>query len=87
MWKRFALFWTLFRTDARQLLTALRHPDCPAWAKWGTALVLLYVLSPIDLIPDWIPFFGWLDDIAIATFAIRFMVKRLPPHVLGRSAQ
>ena len=86
MWKRIALFWTLFRGDARRLWTALRHPAAPGWLKWGTALVVLYVVSPIDLIPDAIPFLGWADDLAVATFAIRWMLKRLPAEVLERQA-
>jgi uncharacterized membrane protein YkvA (DUF1232 family) len=81
MWKRIALFWTLFRGDARRLWAALRHPAAPAWLKWGTALVVLYVVSPIDLIPDGIPFLGWADDLAVVTFAMRWMLKRLPAEV------
>lgn len=87
MWKRFTLFWTLLRGDARQLWAALRHPAAPAWLKVGTVLVVLYVLSPIDLIPDWIPFAGWMDDLAVVTLAIRWMLRNLPPEVAAGSAR
>lgn len=86
MWKRLTLFWTLLRGDARQLWAALRHPAAPTWLKVGTVLTLLYVLSPIDLIPDWIPFVGWMDDLAVVTFAIRWMLKNLPPEVAMATA-
>jgi uncharacterized membrane protein YkvA (DUF1232 family) len=39
----------------------------------------LYVISPIDLIPDVIPFVGVLDDIVLVPVAMRYLLKRLPP--------
>lgn len=81
MFKRLPLLWTVMRGDARQLWFALRHPEAPSWLKVGTALVVLYVLSPIDLIPDFIPVVGFLDDIVLVPLAIRWMLKRLPPHL------
>lgn len=81
MWKRVVLLWRVFRVDARRLWFALRHPAAPAWLKIGTALIVLYVLSPIDLIPDAIPVIGWIDDLVIVPFAIRFLLDRLPAHI------
>ena len=81
MWKRLVLLWRVFRTDARRLWFALRHPGAPTWLKIGTALIVLYVLSPIDLIPDAIPVLGWIDDLVIVPFAIRFLLDRLPARV------
>jgi uncharacterized membrane protein YkvA (DUF1232 family) len=43
----------------------VKHPAAPTWLKVGTALIALYVLSPIDLIPDTIPLLGWIDDLVI----------------------
>jgi uncharacterized membrane protein YkvA (DUF1232 family) len=86
MWKRLPLLWTLLRTDARQLWFALRHPGAPGWLKVGTALIVLYVLSPIDLIPDVSPVLGVLDDLVLVPLAIRFLLKRLPPQVAQASA-
>ena len=83
MWKRLVLLWRVLRGDARRLWFALRHPGAPAWLKVGTALIVLYVLSPIDLIPDAIPVLGWVDDLVIVPFAIRFLLDRLPPHLRG----
>lgn len=81
MFKRLTFFWTLLRGDARMLWRALRHPQSPGWLKLGVALIALYVASPIDLIPDFIPFFGAVDDVLVVTFGIRWLLSRLPAHV------
>ncbi|MFC5500179.1 YkvA family protein [Caenimonas terrae] len=86
MWKRLTLLWVLVRGDARQLWFALRHPQAPAWLKVGTALVALYLVSPIDLIPDFIPFVGYLDDMIIVPLAIRWLLGRLPPEIAAAAA-
>lgn len=79
MWKRLAVLWALVRGDARRLWIALRHPAAPAWLKWGTAAIAFYLISPIDLIPDALPFFGVIDDLIIVPAAIRWLLNRLPP--------
>ena len=78
--------WTLVRGDARQLWFALRHPAAPRWLKIGTVLVVLYVLSPIDLIPDAIPFLGAVDDLVLVPLAIRWLLKRLPADIATAAA-
>jgi uncharacterized membrane protein YkvA (DUF1232 family) len=82
MLKRLTLLWTVVRGDARQLWLALRHPAAPGWLKLGTALLALYVFSPLDVVPDFIPFLGVVDDIVLVPFAIRWMLNRLPPDLL-----
>ena len=86
MWKRVTMLWVLVRGDARQLWFALRHPQAPGWLKVGTALVALYLVSPIDLIPDFIPFFGMMDDMILVPLAIRWLLKRLPPEIAAAAA-
>ena len=81
MFKRLAVLWSLVKGDARLLWRALRHPQAPGWLKLGTLGLVLYVLSPIDLIPDVIPIFGVLDDIVIVPLAIRWLLGRLPAHL------
>jgi len=83
MWKRVAAVWMLVKGDARRLWFALRHPEAPLWLKLGTAGVLLYLLSPADLIPDVIPFIGVVDDLVLVPLAVRWMLGRLPAHVRG----
>ena len=87
MLKRLTLLWTAVRGDARQLWFALRHPDAPGWLKWGTALIALYLLSPIDLIPDMVPVIGLVDDLVLVPLAIRWLLKRLPPEVAQAAAK
>ena len=81
MWKRLTMFWALLRGDARMLWFALRHPAAPGWLKAGAAALVLYVISPIDLIPDFIPFLGFVDDLVIVPLAIRWLLGRLPPEI------
>jgi uncharacterized membrane protein YkvA (DUF1232 family) len=87
MWKRLPLLWNLLRGDARRFWFALRHPLAPGWLKLGAALIALYVISPIDLIPDAVPVFGVMDDIVVVTLAIRWLLKRLPPDLAAAAEQ
>ncbi|MDO9091730.1 MAG: YkvA family protein [Rubrivivax sp.] len=81
MLKRLALLWTVIRGDARLLWLALKHPLAPGWLKPAVALMLLYVLSPVDFIPDFIPLLGVVDDVVMVPLAIRFILKRLPAQL------
>lgn len=81
MLKRLAMLWSVVRGDAQQLWRALRHPAAPGWLKWAVALLLLYVLSPVDLIPEFVPVLGLLDDLVIVPLAIRFILNRLPAQL------
>lgn len=83
MFKRLAVLWTVIRGDARRLWFALRHPAAPRWLKLGTALIALYLLSPIDLLPDAIPLLGVVDDLVIVPLAIHWLLARLPAEVRG----
>ena len=78
MLKRLALLWTLVRGDAGRLWRALRHPHAPLWLKLGTAGLVIYVISPIDLIPDLIPFLGIADDLVLVPLGVRFLLSKLP---------
>jgi uncharacterized membrane protein YkvA (DUF1232 family) len=79
LWKRLSVLAAVIKGDARLLWRGLRHPQAPAWLKWGTAGVVLYLLSPVDLIPDVLPVFGVLDDLVVVPLAIGWMLRRLPP--------
>lgn len=86
MFKRLTFLWTVLRGDARQLWAALRHPAAPGWLKLGAALIVLYVVSPIDLIPDFIPGIGWIDDAVLVPMAIRWLLSRLPAELRAATA-
>ena len=85
--KRLVMLWRLVRGDARRLWFALRHPAAPTWLKVGTALIVLYVLSPIDLIPDAIPLLGVVDDLVLVPLAMRWLLARLPQEIRADAAR
>lgn len=57
-------------------------PDLPVSAKLLIVVTLAYALSPIDLIPDFIPLLGYLDDLIILPLLITLSCKAIPPHIL-----
>lgn len=81
MWKRLSVVWVAVRGDAKKLWYALGHPDSPAWLKAGAAAMVLYLVSPIDLIPDVLPVIGVMDDLIILPLALRWLLGRLPEHI------
>lgn len=81
MLKRLALLWTLVRGDARRLWRALRHPQAPLWLKLGVVGLVIYVVSPIDLVPDMIPLLGIADDLVLVPLGVRFLLSKLPAQI------
>lgn len=71
------------KTEVLALVLAARHPRTPWYAKLFLAAIVAYALSPIDLIPDFIPVLGLLDDIVLLPFAIALAVKMVPADVLA----
>jgi uncharacterized membrane protein YkvA (DUF1232 family) len=61
---------------------ASRDPRTPWYAKWLAVLIVAYALSPIDLIPDFIPVIGYLDEIILLPGAIWLVLKLMPIQVL-----
>ena len=59
----------------------VRHPDTPRAPKIIALLVLAYAVSPIDLIPDFIPVLGLLDDVILVPLGIALAVRLTPPHL------
>ena len=72
---------TLLKNKAYALYLASRDNRTPVLAKIMIGLVIAYALSPIDLIPDFIPVIGYLDDIIILPIGI-WLAIRLIPHDL-----
>ena len=60
------------------LYLAYRHPSTPWYAKAFAALVIGYAFSPIDLIPDFIPILGYLDDLLLVPLGIGLALKMIP---------
>lgn len=69
--------------DAVMLWFARKHPDTPLLAKIVCIVAVLYALSPIDLIPDFIPILGYIDDALLLPAMIWLAVRLLPPQVLA----
>lgn len=70
------------KSDIIVLWFARKHPDTPFLAKVLCVLAVAYALSPIDLIPDFIPVLGYLDDVLLVPGLIWLALRLLPPQVL-----
>jgi uncharacterized membrane protein YkvA (DUF1232 family) len=69
------------------LYLAWRHPRVPWYAKVLALLVVGYALSPIDLIPDFIPVLGYLDDLVLIPLGIMLVIRLIPEDVLAECHQ
>ena len=70
------------KRDALMLWFARRHPDTPFLTQALCVVTVAYALSPIDLIPDFIPVLGYLDDAILLPGLIWLAVRLLPEHVI-----
>jgi len=59
-----------------------RHPDTPGFARFILWAIIIYALSPVDIIPDWIPVLGQLDDLIIITVGISILYKFIPENIM-----
>lgn len=73
----------LLKGDVIALSFAVRHPRVPWYAKVIAAAVVAYALSPIDLIPDFIPVLGYLDDLVLVPLGVALVVRLIPADVLA----
>lgn len=71
------------KRDVIALFLAARDSRTPWYAKVLAGLVAAYALSPIDLIPDFIPVIGYLDDLVIVPLGIWIVVKLVPLDLMG----
>jgi uncharacterized membrane protein YkvA (DUF1232 family) len=67
-----------FSRELATLWRAFVAPETPIHLKALMLLVPLYLISPIDLIPDFIPIAGWLDDVVIVPLLVSWIVSLLP---------
>jgi uncharacterized membrane protein YkvA (DUF1232 family) len=73
----------LIKRDVHALYFAARDPRVPWYAKALAALVAGYALSPVDLIPDFIPIVGYLDDVILVPLGIVAVIRLIPPEVMA----
>ncbi len=70
------------KRDVVALWIAVRDPRTPWLAKGIAAFVAAYALSPIDLIPDFIPILGYVDDLLIVPLGIAVAIRLIPPALM-----
>ncbi len=68
--------------EAHAVYLASKDRRVPWYAKFLAACVLAYLFSPIDLIPDFIPVIGYLDDLIIVSAGLWLVVRLIPPDVM-----
>lgn len=71
------------KTESHALYLACRDPRVPWYAKALAALVVGYVFSPIDPIPDFVPVVGFLDEMVVVPIGVAMVVKMVPPEVMA----
>jgi uncharacterized membrane protein YkvA (DUF1232 family) len=79
-WRRRA---RALKADAYALYLACRDPRVPWYAKLLAAVVVAYAFSPIDLIPDFVPILGYLDDLVLVPLGVALVVRLVPAEVMA----
>lgn len=70
--------WPRVRVYGRAIFDA----RTPRWGRFAALAAFIYVLSPIDFVPDFIPFAGWLDDFVIAPLLLSIALRAIPREVM-----
>ncbi len=82
LWQRIRAWAKTLKRDGLTLWFASRHPETPWYAKALAVSVVAYALSPIDLIPDFIPILGYVDEVLMLPGLIWLALKLTPPNVV-----
>ncbi len=73
------------KTDIPTIFLALKDKDTPIIAKLFAGMTVIYALSPIDFIPDFIPVLGYLDDLILLPTLVALTIKFIPKEVLEKN--
>jgi uncharacterized membrane protein YkvA (DUF1232 family) len=73
----------VIKRDVHALYLASRDPRVPWYAKALVIVVTGYALSPIDLIPDFVPVLGYLDDVILVPLGILLVIRLIPPEIMA----
>jgi uncharacterized membrane protein YkvA (DUF1232 family) len=73
-----------FLQRLRYYFLILSDRQTPWYIKLILAAAFLYILIPIDFLPDTVPIIGWLDDLAIASFVVALAIRQVPKEVVDR---
>ncbi len=79
---KFGLLLARFRRELMLAWTLLRDPRTPAAAKLAILAAAVYVVSPIDLVTDFLPLLGWIDDGIVALLLFQLAQRLLPQELL-----
>lgn len=83
MFERIRRWAQALRRDAYAVYLAARSPDTPWYVKVVAVVVAAYAFSPIDLIPDFIPVLGYLDDLILVPLGIWLVVALIPEPAMA----
>lgn len=72
------------KRETYALYLAYKDPRVPWYARLWVAIVVSYAFSPIDLIPDFIPVLGYLDDLVLIPLGVLLAIRMIPAHVLAQ---
>jgi uncharacterized membrane protein YkvA (DUF1232 family) len=79
--------WTewaqIIKRDVHALYLVSRDPRVPWYAKAMAVVVAGYALSPIDLVPDFIPVLGYLDDAILVPLGVLLVIRLIPPDIIA----
>lgn len=73
----------VIKRDVHALYLASRDPRVPWYAKAMAVVVAGYALSPIDLVPDFIPVLGYLDDVILVPLGVLLVIRMIPPEIMA----
>ena len=76
-----------FRTELATYKAVMQDPRCPRVARWLLAGAFAYAISPIDLIPDFIPILGHLDDLIILPLLVWLALRLIPKALIDEHGE
>jgi len=71
-----------FREEVGVYRSIMADPRCPRVSRWLLGGAIAYALSPVDLIPDFIPVLGYIDDLLIVPFLVWLAMRLIPKEVI-----
>ena len=75
------------KRDIPAVFLAMKHPKTPWYARILAGIIIGYALSPVDLIPDFVPVLGYLDDLVILPLLIILLLRLIPREVFEECRQ
>ena len=80
----FSKITSQFKTEIKIYQCVLKDPRCPRLARWLLVAAIAYALSPIDVIPDFIPVIGHIDDVLIIPLLLVIAMQLIPRELIDK---